>query len=141
VVISFAAISLLVLLIGSINFTILTTAKATQRAREVAMRKVVGAKRKQLIAQFLGESLFIVLLSMILSMGVVEIMLPIFEAIVGKYLFLELYLSFDFSTIYWPCLSLLDQRRSVPGIYPFRISSLERPEGEPVKGNPWIDCL
>ena len=43
---SFAVISLLVLLIGCINFTILTTAKATQRAREVAMRKVVGAKRK-----------------------------------------------------------------------------------------------
>ena len=50
---SFAGISLLVLLIGCINFTILTTAKASQRAREVAMRKVVGAKRKQLIVQFL----------------------------------------------------------------------------------------
>ena len=44
IVVSFAAISLLVLIIGCVNFTILTTAKATQRAREVAMRKVVGAE-------------------------------------------------------------------------------------------------
>ena len=86
VVESFAAISLLVLMIGCINFTILTTARATQRAREVAMRKVVGAKRKQLIVQFLGESTFMVLLSMILSMGLVELIQPIFESIVGKIL-------------------------------------------------------
>ncbi len=89
VVLSFAAISLLVLLIGCINFTILTIAKATQRAREVALRKVVGAKRRQIIVQFLGESAFIVLLAMILSMGLVEIMLPIFESIVGKTLSLD----------------------------------------------------
>lgn len=84
VVYSFAAISVLVLLIGCINFTILTTAKATQRAREVAMRKVVGAKRKQLIVQFLGESYFIVVLGLLLSLALVQVGLPVFEALVNK---------------------------------------------------------
>ena len=89
VVYSFAAISVLVLLIGCINFTILTTAKATQRAREVAMRKVVGAKRKQLISQFLGESYFIVVLALLLSLGLVQLGLPVFEALVNKDLALD----------------------------------------------------
>ncbi|NLD38536.1 MAG: FtsX-like permease family protein, partial [Desulfatiglans sp.] len=83
-VLSFAAIALLVLVIGCINFTILTTAKATQRAREVAIRKVVGAKRKQLIIQFLGESVFLTLIAIVLSLGLVEIMLPVFESVIGK---------------------------------------------------------
>ncbi|MBN2058952.1 MAG: ABC transporter permease [Deltaproteobacteria bacterium] len=81
---AFVAISLLVLIIGCANFIILTTAKATQRAREVAVRKVVGAKRKQLIIQFVSESTFIAMLAMILAMGIVEFMLPVFEAITGK---------------------------------------------------------
>jgi putative ABC transport system permease protein len=84
VVLSFAAVAVLVLLIAGINFMILTTAKATQRAKEVAIRKVVGAKRKQLICQFLGESLFVTLVALILSLGIVEIMLPVFESIVSK---------------------------------------------------------
>ncbi|NLD38535.1 MAG: FtsX-like permease family protein [Desulfatiglans sp.] len=130
VVISFAAISLLVLLIGSINFTILTTAKATQRAREVAMRKVVGAKRKQLIAQFLGESLFIVLLSMILSMGVVEIMLPIFEAIVGK----SFSLNYTSPSTFLPLLALLIIVGISGGLYPAFILSGFKP-GETLKAN------
>lgn len=83
-VMAFAAISVLVLLIGSINFMILSTAKATQRAKEVAMRKVVGAKRRQLVVQFLGESIFIVILSTLISLALVELMLPFFESLVGR---------------------------------------------------------
>ena len=130
VVMSFAGISLLVLLIGCINFTILTTAKATQRAREVAMRKVVGAKRKQLIVQFLGESTFIVLLSLILSMGVVEIMLPIFISIVGKTLSLN-YLTPSF---FFPLLALLFIVGISGGLYPAFILSGFRP-GNNLKAN------
>ncbi|MBN1833090.1 MAG: ABC transporter permease [Deltaproteobacteria bacterium] len=130
VVISFAGISLLVLLIGCINFTILTTAKATQRAREVAMRKVVGAKRKQLIVQFLGESIFIVLLSMILSMGVVEIMLPIFESIVGK----TFSLNYASPSTFIPLLALLIIVGISGGLYPAFILSGFRP-GDTLKAN------
>ena len=130
VVMSFSAISLLVLLIGCINFTILTTAKATQRAREVAMRKVVGAKRKQLVTQFLGESTFIVLLSMILSMGVVEIMLPVFESIVGK----DFSFTYTSPSTFLPLLALLIIVGISGGLYPALILSGFRP-GETLKAN------
>ncbi len=130
VVMSFAGISLLVLLIGCINFTILTTAKATQRAREVAMRKVVGAKRKQLVVQFLGESTFIVLISMILSMGVVEIMLPVFESIVGK----TFSLNYASPSTFLPLLALLIIVGISGGLYPAFILSGFRP-GDTLKAN------
>ncbi|MGD9158245.1 MAG: ABC transporter permease [Desulfobacteraceae bacterium] len=130
VVISFAVISLLILLIGCINFTVLTTAKATQRAREVAMKKVVGAKRKQLIIQFLGESTFIVLLSMILSMGVVEVMLPIFESIVGK----TFSINYTSPSFFVPLLVLLAITGISGGLYPAFILSGFRP-GDTLKAN------
>ncbi|MBN1903995.1 MAG: ABC transporter permease, partial [Deltaproteobacteria bacterium] len=130
VVIAFSGISLLVLLIGCINFTILTTAKATQRAREVAMRKVVGAKRKQLVVQFLGESIFIVLLSMILSMGVVEIMLPIFESLVGK----TFSLHYNSPSTFMPLLALLIIVGISGGLYPAFILSGFKP-GDTLKAN------
>ncbi len=130
VVMSFAGISLLVLLIGCINFTILATAKATQRAREVAMRKVVGAKRKQLIVQFIGESIFIVFLSMILSIGVVEIMLPAFESIVGK----SFPLYYSSPSTFLPLLALLLIVGISGGLYPAFILSGFRP-GDTLKAN------
>ncbi len=130
VVLSFAGISLLVLLIGCINFTILTTAKATHRAREVAIRKVVGAKRKQLIVQFLGESIFIVLLAMILSLGIVELMLPLFETIVNKTLSLD----YTSPSVFLPLLLLLIIVGISGGIYPAFILSGFRP-GNNLKSN------
>ena len=130
VVMSFTGISLLILLIGCINFTILTTAKATQRAREVAMRKVVGAKRKQLIIQFIGESTFIVFLSMILSIGMVEIMLPLFESIVGK----SFSLDYTSPSTFLPLLALLLIVGISGGLYPAFVLSGFRP-GDTLKAN------
>ena len=52
-----------------VNFTNLATARASQRAREVALRKVLGASRKQLIVQFLGKSLLMTALAMLLALG------------------------------------------------------------------------
>ena len=129
-VMAFAGISLLVLLIGCINFTILTTAKATQRAREVAMRKVAGAKRKQLVTQFIGESIFIVFLSMILSIGVVEIMLPVFEAIMGK----SFVLNYTSPSTFLPLLALLLIVGVSGGLYPAFVLSGFRP-GDTLKAN------
>ncbi len=130
VVISFAVISLLILLIGCINFTILTTAKATQRAREVAMRKVAGAKRKQLIMQFLGESTFIVFLSMLLSVAIVEIMLPVFESIVVK----SFSLNYTSPSTFLPLLALLFIVGISGGLYPAVVLSGFRP-GDTLKAN------
>ncbi|MGD9158247.1 MAG: ABC transporter permease [Desulfobacteraceae bacterium] len=122
-VISFAGISLLILLIGCINFIIMTTANATKRAREVAMRKVVGAKRKQLIVQFLGESVFQALMAIILSLGIIEIIIPVFETIVGKS-FLKDYTS---PSVLLPLLALLFIVGICGGIYPAIILSGFRP--------------
>ena len=80
----FIIISLLVLIIGCINFIVLTTARATQRAKEVALRKVVGARFKQLLFQFLGESILITLIAFLLAIALTELTLPVFEMIVSK---------------------------------------------------------
>ncbi|MGD9158553.1 MAG: ABC transporter permease [Desulfobacteraceae bacterium] len=80
----FIIISIVVLFLGCINFIILSTAKATQRAREVAMRKVVGARFKQLLIQFLGESVLITLLSFLLAIAFTELAWPFFELMVDK---------------------------------------------------------
>ena len=79
----YTIVSVLVLIIGCINFVILTTAKATQRAREVAMRKVVGARFKQLFIQFLGESLLITFMAFLVSVAITEVALPFFETLMG----------------------------------------------------------
>lgn len=122
---SFAAIAVLVLLIGCINFTILTTAKATQRAREVAMRKVVGARRRQLVVQFLGESWFIVFLGMLLSLGLVTLFLPLFESLVNKDLAMDYA-----SPVTWLAMAgLLVAVGLLGGLYPAFVLSGFRPGG------------
>jgi len=81
---TFSAVALFVLLIACINFMNLTTARSTQRAREVGIRKVVGAKRKQLITQFMGESIILTALAMLLAVAIVELVLPGFAAFLEK---------------------------------------------------------
>jgi len=72
----FAAIAVLVLLIASVNYMNLSTAKSMQRAKEVGMRKVVGSVRSMLIKQFLGESLILTLLALLLAIPMLEMVLP-----------------------------------------------------------------
>ena len=80
----FSAIALFVLLIACINFMNLATARSAQRMREVGMRKVLGAYRTQLIGQFLGESMIVTGLALVLSIGLVEMGLPHFNTFSGK---------------------------------------------------------
>ena len=80
----FTIIALFVLIIACINFMNLSTARATQRAREVGLRKVVGANRRQLTAQFLGESLMVALMAIILALVLVAILLPAFNAFTNR---------------------------------------------------------
>lgn len=70
----FSAVALFILLVACINYTNLATARATKRAKEVGMRKVVGAQKKQLIAQFLGESLAHTAIAFCLSLALVEVL-------------------------------------------------------------------
>ncbi|MGI9261217.1 MAG: ABC transporter permease [Woeseiaceae bacterium] len=84
VVYTFSAVALFVLLIACINFMNLTTARSTQRAKEVGVRKVIGANRSQLIYQFMGESIMLTALAMVLAIALVEIVLPVFSAFLEK---------------------------------------------------------
>jgi putative ABC transport system permease protein len=77
---TFAIIALLILGMAVVNFTNLATARASQRAREVALRKVLGANRRQLIMQFVGESVLISAVSMILALALVELLVKPFAA-------------------------------------------------------------
>jgi putative ABC transport system permease protein len=110
----YTIISVLVLLIGCINFVILTTAKATQRAREVAMRKVVGARFKQLFIQFLGESLLITFMAFLVAVAITELALPFFNSLV----FSELAVPYTSPAGYIFALFLVTKVGISGGLYP-----------------------
>lgn len=80
----FMAIAVLILLVACFNFTNLATARALMRAREISLRKTVGARRGQLVAQFLGESVLTALLSLVLALSLTEVLLPAFDRIAGR---------------------------------------------------------
>ncbi len=80
----FTVIALFILAIACINFMNLSTARATTRAREVGIRKVVGASRMALIRQFMGESLLVTVLGMLLALSLVQLLLPSFSHFTGK---------------------------------------------------------
>jgi putative ABC transport system permease protein len=82
-------VALLILGMACVNFTNLAIARASQRAREVALRKVLGAHRRQLIAQFLGESVLMSALALIVALAIVEVTLPAFNNLLGTRLELD----------------------------------------------------
>ncbi|MGB2905488.1 MAG: ABC transporter permease [Candidatus Aminicenantaceae bacterium] len=86
----FSAIALFVLLIASINFMNLATARSAGRAKEVGIRKVMGSFRRQLVLQFLMESFLLSFMSMALAIGLVLLVLPLFNNLAGKTLFMSL---------------------------------------------------
>ena len=83
----FLVIGGLILLIACINFMNLSTARSEKRAREVGIRKVVGAQRGSLIGQFLGESVMLTLISGLVALIIVQLSLPAFNTLVSKVLF------------------------------------------------------
>ncbi len=89
----FSLIALFILLIACVNFMNLSTARSAGRAKEVGVRKVLGSLRKNLIAQFLSESLLISFLSMILALVIAALLLPYFNTLSGKSFTLNDFLS------------------------------------------------
>ncbi len=85
----FSAVALLILVIACFNFMNLSTARAIQRAKEVGLRKVMGAFRHQLIKQFLGETLMLVSIALVLGVILLEIMVPVFNSLIGQHLQVE----------------------------------------------------
>jgi len=80
----FAIVAIFILLIACFNFINLTTARSADRAREVGIRKVVGAERLQLTKQFIGESLIICLIAFLLAILFSSLLLPAFNLLAGK---------------------------------------------------------
>jgi len=112
---TFTVVAFLILFMACVNFTNLATARASQRAREVALRKVMGANRKQLIAQFLGESMLLVAIAMLVALAMTELLLP----------FLSDFLDAEIRMHYWgedgmllPVLLLTLLVGAVGGLYP-----------------------
>jgi putative ABC transport system permease protein len=89
-IMTFAIIAILILGMACINFVNLATARASQRAREVALRKVLGANRRQLIVQFVGESVLVSALAMLLALTLTELALPF----IGRFLEADLSLAY-----------------------------------------------
>ncbi|MTI87905.1 MAG: FtsX-like permease family protein [Balneolaceae bacterium] len=80
----FSLVAIFILLIACINFMNLSTAKATKRAKEVGIRKSIGAGKGSLIAQFIGESMMITVFAFLVSVFLVEMSLPVFNNLTGK---------------------------------------------------------
>lgn len=91
----FSLIAVFILVIACINFMNLSTAKASRRLKEVGVKKVMGARRESLIVQYLSESMILAFLALFISLLTVELLLPQFNAIVGK----QLSLRFNFPMI------------------------------------------
>ena len=112
---TFAVIAALILGMAVVNFTNLATARASQRAREVALRKVLGATRKQLIVQFVAESVLIASVSMLLALALVELLVKPFSAFLEAGITLN-YLGRD--GVLLPAVGLTLLVGIVSGLYP-----------------------
>lgn len=86
----FSGVAIFILIIACVNFMNLATAKSLKRAREVGVRKVIGSSRSYLIGQFLGESLALSFISLVLSLVLVNLLLPYFNDFSGKQMSLPL---------------------------------------------------
>jgi putative ABC transport system permease protein len=112
---TFAIIALLILGMAVVNFTNLATARASQRAREVALRKVLGATRKQLIVQFVAESILISAVAMLIALALVELLVKPFAAFLDADLALNY---FGSGGILLPAIALTLIVGIVSGLYP-----------------------
>jgi putative ABC transport system permease protein len=110
----FFIVALFVLFIACINFMNLSTAQATKRAKEVGLRKVIGAVPWQLFRQFMGESFLTVFFAALISIGGCVLLLPVFNEITGKALSLNLF-DRDIALIFFGVVVIT---AFVAGIYP-----------------------
>lgn len=117
-----SAVALLILFVGCINFVTLAVGRSLKRAREVGIRKVVGALRSQLVTQFIGEAVLITVVSLLIGILLAWACLPVFNSLSGKELSLELNL---FSL--WVSLVLIIIIGLFAGSYPALVLSNFKP--------------
>lgn len=126
-----SGIALVILLLACINFMNLSTARAFWRSKEVGMRKVIGASRAQLFRQFIGESVFVSFIALLLAIVLAELFLPFFNSLVDKNL------SINFSQnlfIYTALILLIIFVGFISGSYPAIFLSSFQPI-DVIKGN------
>lgn len=125
-------VALLILLLGAINFTTLAVGRSVNRAKEVGVRKVNGATRRQLIGQFFSESIFVSIVSVLIGAVLARILLPFFNQIAEKNLAFHLSLE---NILLLAALALITG--IISGIYPAMVQSGFKPirslRGKPSK--------
>lgn len=114
VVYIFLSIAILILLIGCINFMNLSTIRAVERSKEVGMRKVLGAMRSNLVWQFIGESVLITTIACLLSVGLLQLTMPFYNALLGY----TLSISWNTWSIYIFLLGVIIVVGFIAGSYP-----------------------
>jgi ABC-type antimicrobial peptide transport system permease subunit len=116
----FSVVAVFILLIACINFMNLSTARSERRAREVGIRKVVGAVRGSLIAQFIGESILLAALSFVLAIGMVELSIKGFDRLIGA----DLHTNYGDSAFWYFAAGFIIFTGVISGSYPaFYLSS------------------
>jgi ABC-type antimicrobial peptide transport system permease subunit len=119
----FSLIALLILLMACVNFMNLSTARSENRAREVGVRKVIGAKQKNLIFQFFAESVLLALLALLFAVIIAQLALPAFNSLTGKEVSLDI---FSPSLLVLSLLGIAVLTGMISGSYPaFVLSSLQ----------------
>lgn len=121
---SFTLFAIFILAIGCVNFTNLTTVRGIKRAKEIGLRKTIGAFRLQLVAQLLGESLLAVAIAMVFAIVIAAVVLEPFNTLVGKNLPLNLQI---FGTPVLIAFGAMIVAGILSGIYPAAILSSIHP--------------
>ncbi|MGM0565439.1 MAG: FtsX-like permease family protein [Bacteroidota bacterium] len=137
----FSLLAIFILIIALINFINLITARSETRYREIGMRKVLGAERKHLIRQFIGEAMITVLISLILGLVITELFLPVFNNLMGSSISGGILLNPDFTmaTIFGVLLTGV-----IAGAYPafymssFRPAFILKGTSQKQKGNAFL---
>lgn len=117
-------IAILVLLVGSVNYINLTTARAADRTKETGMRKALGSSRISLVKQFMTETILINLLSLVLALVLIEVLLPAYVQLTGR----PITVDFFHSSFFWFTTAALFVFNCVlSGLYPALVLSAVKP--------------
>ncbi|MGN6397342.1 MAG: ABC transporter permease [Mucilaginibacter sp.] len=111
----FSAIALFILLIACINYMNLSTARSALRAKEIGIRKVIGAQRKEIIFQFLSESVLITYMALVLAAGITAVCIPLVNNMASQHLSIQSLLQWY---VFIPILLLPFIIGIISGIYP-----------------------
>jgi putative ABC transport system permease protein len=128
----FSLVAIIILLIACINFINLSTARSARRSLEIGLRKTIGSSRMQLIIYFLGESLLISLIALVIAVLMIEISLPAFNILAGKSMSFDPFVDWKYSII---LASLFLVTGLVAGSYPALLLSSFKPVSV-LKGTP-----